>query len=183
MLAQADVPQIVAGAVIGAIFSGLSVLLGIWLTHRRKERRQDAQDEAASDARDAKVRKDAYKDARDAWKEHLASKDEYIRMQAGVISEMERAGEAAQHALAECREDAAEQGVVNRLLYDLLRRAYAALKALGQDPGPMPDLPQPRQRRAASEAEFLARQAAQSAAVVRELGDSHVPEPKPPKGG
>lgn len=182
ILGEMDAVALAAASVISAAVGGTATLLARWFAFRKEQNQQDADNAAASDTRDAKTRKDSYKEASLAYQSHLRSKDEYIAMQAAVISELERAQEAWREAAAECREDVAEQRTVNHFLLDAIKRAFAELKELRRDPGPLPELPPTRPRRDAV-ADFLSRQAAQSATAVRELQDSHTSPPKSPKTG
>ncbi len=182
ILADIDGVTVAAAAVVSvvsAVAGGTATLLARWLAYKKEQTQQDADIEAAAEGRDAKSRKDAYKEASLAYQSHLRSKDEYIAMQAVVISELEKAQEAWRDAAADCREDVAEQRTVNHFLLEAIRKAFLELKELGRDPGPLPELPTARPRRDAV-ADFLSRQATQSATAVRELHDSHTTPPKPP---
>jgi len=174
ILADVDIAATAITSAISAVAGGV---LGRLLAFRKDRVQQDADNDAASDARETKLRKDAYKEASLAYQAHLKSKDEYIAMQSTVIGELERAQEAWREAAADCREDVTEQRTVNFYLFDALKRAFTELRALGRDPGALPDLPPVRPRRDAV-ADFLSRQASQSAKTVREL-DAKLSTPPP----
>ncbi len=127
--------------------------LGAWLQHVLAYRRTAARD---------KVKDEQY-----LIEEHAKR----IRRHEAVEREMRRAVEllAERHAL--CREDTVElQGIV-RFLYGLLGQSYAAIKKLGGDPGPMPELPPMRDRHSAADAEFLKRTVEHNAELTKAVDD------------
>ncbi len=181
ILGDADPVSVATGAVLGTVAGVATTLVTRWMTYRKEQTRQDADIEAAANVRDAKTYKDAYKEATAATQAHLRSKDEVIAMQTAVIREHAAAENAWRQVASDCQEDRAEQRAVNHFLLDALQRAFDAIRELGRDPGELPELPPPRPRRSEHEAEFLSRNAAQSARAVKEF-DSQTGRQPPKKG-
>lgn len=117
-----------------------------------------------------------YREVADRLQKQIERQDSHIGELSGAIEEM---GE--EHVA--CREElVATYGVV-LLLYDFSRRAAAALKRLGEDPGEVPPLPPKPSRPDRSAREFRARSLAQD---TRSLHESSAvlpkPQPLPPPG-
>lgn len=124
------------------------------------------------------------KDAIDEWRELLAQREEHAERLESVIRQDQEAIKALQADNADCREESAELRSSQHFLYDLVKRCFSSLKAAGHDPGELPDLPAMRPHRS-RESDFLVRQAAASAQLSREAGDSlsqpsQPPPPTPP---
>jgi hypothetical protein len=153
-------------AALLTIVAGILGWLGKWVLDVSRQR--------------GEARRVARKDAVDeVWKYVAELKAQNERQQA-VIEQHGRAVEAFSRENAEYREEAAELRQCVHFLYDHIKRAFATLKHdCGQDPGELPELPAARPRPAPGGVEFLGKQAAQSAQLLREAATSI----QPPGGG
>lgn len=119
----------------------------------------------------------ARSDALAEWREIVAKLEAQNERRDAVIGQQQRVIETLSEENADCREESAGQRTSLRHFLDTIRRHAAALRALGHDPGPDPELPPARPRReGADSSQFLARQAAQSAAMLTEADKTIRPE-------
>lgn len=133
--------------------------LGKWVLDVAKQRGESART----------VRKDAVGE----WQAFAAEVRAQNERQQAVIDQHGRAVEALSRENADCREESAEQQSSIHFLYDYLRRLHKTLKEdCDQDPGELPELPARRPRPAGPDAQFLANQATQSAALNREAAQT-----------
>lgn len=157
------------GVIVAVISGGGLGWLGKWLLDLLKQR---------DEGRRAQ-RKDAMEEV---WKYAGEMKAHNERLMT-VVDQHQTALEAQAAENADCRAETAELRETNRFLYDHLKRAFGAIHKLGEDPGALPELPPPRQRDNRG-AEFLARQAAHAATLVKQAsGVIQPPAGAAPPGG
>lgn len=151
----------IIAACIAATFSGTLAVIKFlfpWLAKRKQERlaREDS-----------------------IYQSVVRRLEEQSERDQAVISQQQRAIESFREANADLREESAELRAAVHFLYDTLKRHAAALKQMGHDPGDLPELP--KMRGGLSErADFLARQASQSAGLGEAIRQAPT---KPPEGG
>lgn len=132
-------------------------------TQEKRETRE-AEAEEKRELRDAEERVAGFKVALATSKATVARLENKVEQQENVIRKQQEALEAAKDESAECREDNAHSRATMFFLYEILKRLHKTLCDKGGDPGPMPDLPAPREksrRRPEDTSEFKIRQAAQ----------------------
>jgi chromosome segregation ATPase len=149
----------IIGAVITAAFAGLLAILKLILPWYSKGQQQRKRREAG------------------IYQDIIRRMEEQAERDQDVIRQQQRAIEVLQEANTECREETAELRAAVHFLYDTARRHSAALRHLGQDPGELPELPRLRDRMS-ERADFLARQAAQSAGLTEAARQE---QPRPPE--
>jgi uncharacterized coiled-coil protein SlyX len=160
LLAEGDVGGWLAvGTVVGALLTAAAGAAVKLLSERRR------------------IAKDARLDAIAEWRELAARLEAQHERCEAVISQQQQALDALRAIYTGCREDCVETRSNLRHLYECVRRMHARLKAAGQDPGELPEMP-PERERSSAEAEFLARQAAQSAGLLKAADKAIVPPTK-----
>jgi hypothetical protein len=118
------------------------------------------------------------KDAIDEWREIAAGHQQALERHEASAQQQQRAMEALHQDRVACREEVAELRSTLHFSLDAMTRMRDGLVKLGQDPGPIPEMPRPHPPEASSKADFLLRQAQQGMALVQradEVARSNAP--------
>lgn len=153
------------GGLVTAVLGGAAaVVVSVW---KQKDK---------STASSARLATKERRDTIDEWRNYANYLLAQNERKDQAIKDQQEAIESILGDHSECREKIAELRAYVWYLMDALRRAFASLKALGQNPGDIPDMP--TDRHGQSDSEFKVRQAEQSANLVSAKDKSA--EVKPP---
>lgn len=192
MFAETDWFTIIVTGVVSLIGGGAAGAATVILAYvaylkqyypaREREQKQRAEDSAA----DREYRKDEFDKAIQVYADDNQRLRDEISRKEEVITRLTVALEAQQRENSDYREALVEVRTAIRALYKIAQANHDALKEMGRDPGPLPDLPPMQDRFGATTANLLTAQAAQAVLAEKEASaKSKLPEPnhERPAGG
>jgi hypothetical protein len=171
LLGEFDGLSAALGAAVSAVGGAVVAVLRYVLPWKAKEGDRRFKETDKKEERDQKVRRESYQEALQAYRDSLRKTEQQCERQASVIEQYQAAFRAYQEADSDKREEIAELRGIVYFLHDHLKRCYLELRECGRDMGELPELPPPRERTRAKEADFLVRQANQSASLTKEAGE------------